>query len=145
MSNPMQDYTTTAIRVSKCTLSQQYATLVNNSMICCEQFGWTAEEGVLTFVRLPHDSGRVPVRLLPSKAMKLSCSKDKPVIQGYFAKFALYMKQRQASQAEAVMSTDVTQPCLVYDLQLCMGSLCMADNITVTAQPMARLHRVAMF
>ena len=42
-----------------------------------------AAGGVLTCVRLPHESGKVPVRLLFDNAMKLSCSTNRShVIQG---------------------------------------------------------------
>ena len=33
-----------------------------------------AGDGVLTCVRLPHESGKVPVKLLFNNAMELSCS-----------------------------------------------------------------------
>lgn len=48
------------------------------------------------------------------------------------------IEQGRASQA--VKSIDVTQPCLVHDLQVCVGSLCQGDNATMIAQPMARLQ-----
>lgn len=79
----------------------------DNILTCCEQIAveW---EGVLTFMRLPHDSGKVPVKLLLFNAMVLSCSTDTSMsYKNTFAQSALYQEQSWAWDAVQMLLTDV--------------------------------------
>lgn len=77
---------------------------------------------MLTCVRLPHESGQVPLKLLSDKAMELSCSKTtnmsykgKCMCQNWIVRGAS-LKLSLTGRGIDVYSCNALQPCLVYDM-----------------------------